>query len=193
MANAACALGHSLGLLQTCEIALSSMSELKRPYEFIENDLNRPLLQERLGTEDLLLLQELFVKWSHVLRELVDAQFLVHGDFNHRNAVLDRKNGRWEVMGILDWELACVGSPLWDAARFICYEKADSLHWEPHFLEGFNAQGIGLPEEWDSLSCVINTISAAQGLASSRVQERFIPELRGLVHSGLRGKRIRLK
>jgi aminoglycoside phosphotransferase (APT) family kinase protein len=61
---------------------------------------------------------------------------LVHGDFGARNIVVNRSRGHWVVSGVLDWELAFSGSPLWDAARFICFERRTRPLREPHFFEG---------------------------------------------------------
>jgi len=191
MADAAHAIGRCLGSLRRHDISLFSACRLGPPFPVTENDLNSPLLRELLGSADLLLLNALFAKWSQVLGALAGEESLVHGDFNHRNIVLDCPNGRWEVAGILDWELAGTGSCLWDAARFLCYQKPDSDHWESHFIEGFRAESPGtLPGDWKDLRLAMNTLSAAAGLASGTVQERFIPELRRLVHGGLRGERI---
>ena len=190
MADAAHAIGHCLEELQRCNLPVPGTHELERRHVFTGNDLNCLALQERLETGDLLLLQELFVKWSPLLHALSKAESLVHGDFNHRNIVLDCRSGQWKVAGILDWELASIGSSLWDTTRFICYEKPDSAYWESHFVNAFQTSDIDIPHNWKALSCVINTLSAAESLANSSTQERFIPGLKRLIHSGLRGKRI---
>lgn len=95
------------------------------------------------------------------------------------------------MAGILDWELAGIGSYVWDTARFIGYEKPDFVHWESHFMDSFRAEGGGyFPDDWQALSRVMNTLSAVASLASGSVQERFVPELNKLVQAGLRDERI---
>jgi aminoglycoside phosphotransferase (APT) family kinase protein len=190
MANAAHAIGRCLGALQRCDVSFFGSSGLDRRYKFNERNLDCPVLRERIGAEDLSLLQRTYVKWSQALHELANAESLVHGDFNHRNIVLNQEGWPMGSGRHSDWELASIGSSLWDAARFMCYEKPDSLHWESHFLLGFRATSTGIPDAWEELARVMNTLSAAGSLANESVQERFIPELKRLVHCGLRGKRI---
>jgi aminoglycoside phosphotransferase (APT) family kinase protein len=191
MANAAHAIGRCLGVLQNRDISIFDACRLDRRFQFTEHQLAHPILRERIGAADLLLLQQLFAKWSQVSHSFANEHSLVHGDFNHRNILLNHEGDRWEVAGILDWELARIGSSLWDAARFMCYEKPDSVHWESHFVDGFRAEGRrSFPDDWEALSRVMNTLSAAASLASCSTQERFVPELKRLVHAGLRGERI---
>ena len=191
MADAALAIGHSLGALRSHDIALFSACRLNRRFDLTEHDVDGPLLQDLVGAANLLLPQKLFAKWSKVLRRSAREQSLVHGDFNHGNIVLECKNGRWRVTGILDWELAGTGSSLWDAARFVCYQKPDSHYWESHFLDGFRDKSSAkVPEDWEHLSLVMNTLSAAVSLARGSAQERFVPELKRLIHCGLRGEKI---
>ena len=191
MANAARAIGRCLGVLQNQDIPLSVAGHLNQRFQLTAHQLAGPILRERIGRADLSLLHEMFDKWSPVLQRLCDERSLVHGDFNHRNVVLDQKEGHWEVTGILDWELAGIGSSLWDAARFMCYQKPDSVHWESHFVDGFRTKGgKSLPDDWEVLSRVMNTLSAAVSLSSDSAQQCFLPELRSLIHAGLRGERI---
>jgi aminoglycoside phosphotransferase (APT) family kinase protein len=191
MANAAHAIGRCLGVLQNQDIPLLVAGRLNQRLQITEHQLAHPLLRERIGTADLSLLHQTFAKWSPVLHRLSNQRSLVHGDFNHRNIVLSHKENRWEVTGILDWELAGIGSSLWDTARFMCYQKPDSVHWEPHFVDGFRTKGgESFPEEWEALTRVMNTLGAAVSLTSDSTQECFLAELKRLVHAGLRGERI---
>jgi fructokinase len=147
-----------------------------------------PVHRDRLG-DDVALVRELAATWAERLAALCASRTLVHGDFNQRNIVFDRNDGRWEVAGILDWENACTGSPLWDAARFVCYEKPESPCCEPSFSDGFRHEGGHLPEDWTTFSHVINTISAADSLGRADLRPEFIPELRELAQRRLHAPR----
>lgn len=191
MADAAHAIGRTLATLRNCDISLPSTCPLVGRLQLTEHQLAHPLLEKRVGATDVVLLKKLFAKWSQVSNGFANERSLVHGDFNHRNILLTHQRDQWEVAAILDWELAGVGSSLWDAARFTCYEKPDSVHWEPYFVDGFRSQSVlFFPDDWGALSRVMNTLSAAESLAGTSVQERFVPELTRLVHAGLRGERI---
>jgi aminoglycoside phosphotransferase (APT) family kinase protein len=112
---------------------------------------------------------------------LLEGRCLVHGDYNNRNAILVRRNGRWVVAAILDWELAFMGSPLWDAARFICFEQPSRPRREPHFSRGFTESGGQLPDDWATFARVLNAATAAESLSCPDLPKRFIPELRELI------------
>jgi len=110
---------------------------------------------------------------------------------DHRNVLVSYEGDRWELAGIVDWELAGIGTSFWDVARFMCYAKPDAIHGESRFMDGFRSEyGGTFPDNWASLSCVVNTLGAAASLASGWLQERFIPELKRVVHAGLRGERV---
>jgi aminoglycoside phosphotransferase (APT) family kinase protein len=186
-AEAAFALGRSLALVQGARIESWAALGLKLRPEIDESSLNETLLGERLGAHELTLLQDFLRTWKPRICELYQARFLVHGDFNNRNALLRRQNAGWEVVGILDWEFACVGSPLWDAARFLCYEHSYRPCREPHFSNGFLDHGGQLPDDWTTFARVINTVSATESLNRPDIQPQFIPDLCQVVRDGMRG------
>jgi aminoglycoside phosphotransferase (APT) family kinase protein len=154
------------------------------------DDLDSAVLHERLGVSDMRLLEQMHSEWLHVLREIANAESLTHGDFNHRNVILKKTAGNWEVAGILDWERAGIGCSLSDAARFMCYERPDSKYWERAFVAGLSTGIADLPANWSDLSCVLNTMSAARSLSVRSTKEQFVPELKMIVHYGVRGGRF---
>jgi aminoglycoside phosphotransferase (APT) family kinase protein len=190
MADAACAIGRSMSVLENFQASSLGHSGLLQRFEIHKGDFDSPVLRERLGVDDWLLLHRLHAEWSPVLQNLSNDGSLIHGDFNHRNIVLRNPRGTWEVAGVLDWELASTGSFLWDAARFMCYERPDSKWWEHDFVEGLRANSASIPDNWSDLSLTLNTLSAARSLANRSIPKQFIQELTMLVRSGLRGKRI---
>ena len=141
-----------------------------------------------MGPQKMAKLLPRLADWSSQTAELQEQCGLVHGDFNNRNSIVNRVDGRWKVTGILDWELAFSGSPLWDAARFICYEQATRPCREPHFSNGFREGGGQLPEDWSSFARKINALSAAQSLNSADLPEHFVPELCELVSLAMNAK-----
>ena len=190
MADAARAIGRSMSVLESIQASSLGHSGLLKRFGIHKDDFDSPLLRKRLGVNDWLLLDNLRAQWSPVLQDLGNDGSLTHGDFNHRNIVLRNPEGIWEIAAILDWELAGTGSFLWDAARFMCYEKPDSKWWEHDFVEGLRTKGARIPDNWSEFSVILNTLSAARSLADPSTRKQFIPELTVLVRSGLRGKRI---
>ena len=189
MADSATAIGRCLSVLGSLNWSRLPGHILLPKDEAAEDDFNSPILRERVGYEGCLRLQKLYYKSLPVLQSLPENESLRHGDFNHRNVVLSKATGTWKVAGVLDWELASEGSFLWDAARFMCYERADSRFWEDAFVAGLRGPGVTIPGGWSDLSLTLNTLSAARSLARDDLQERFTRELKLLVWNGLRGKR----
>jgi aminoglycoside phosphotransferase (APT) family kinase protein len=190
MAEAAFSIGRCLSVLGKVDASSLVDEGLLQRFGFSTDVLESPVLRERVGMEDCDLLQRLHSEWLPVLQNFASEGRIVHGDFNHRNIVLKNLKGTWEVACILDWELASAGSFLWDAARFMCYEKPDSKWWEDAFVAGLRTNSASIPDNWIDLCCTLNTLSAAMSLANRPIPEQFIQELKALVRSGLRGKRV---
>jgi aminoglycoside phosphotransferase (APT) family kinase protein len=177
IAEAAYAIGSALAHVP----AVRPPRELGPRAAVTDESLDSPLLEQRLGCRELDGLREVLSGWWPRIGALLEDRCLVHGDYNNRNAILAHRNGRWEVAAILDWELAFVGSPLWDAARFICYEQPFRPRREPHFSRGFIESGGQLPEDWTTFARVLNAATAAESVSRPDLPERFIPELRELI------------
>lgn len=183
--EAAAAIGATLArLARSADGAASGLAA--RP-AFGGDDVAHPPLAERVPADDRALLGKLLETWRDRLAVVFAERALVHGDFNHRNVVVRRgENGSWEVAAILDWELASAGSPLWDAARFICYEKPHAPVCEPSFSAAFAAAGVSLPADWPTFSIVLNTVAAASTLRDADLRSEFVPELVEFVSTRLR-------
>jgi len=184
MAQASFAIGETLASLQSIGTPALLASEVlsQRPaFDFFDC----PVLEQRIGVRDARRTLDCLTAWSLQATDELDRQALVHGDFNNRNTLVNRIGGRWRVTGVLDWELAIAGSPLWDAARFICYEDPLHSRREPHFSNGFRHAGGQLPDDWTEVARILNALSAAQSLNSADLPETFVPELCELVLSAV--------
>jgi aminoglycoside phosphotransferase (APT) family kinase protein len=184
MAEAAYAIGAALARLQT--VSLSGPVTARR--EITDECLNSPVLEQRLGSADRDRLRIFFSEWLPRIRHLYQDRALVHGDFNNRNTIVKREGDRWVVTGILDWEHAFCGSPLWDASRFICFERQVRPCREPHFSKGFCDSGGSLPKDWSLFSRALNALSATESLRRPDLREQYIPDLRDLIVAALDGR-----
>ena len=177
-AEAAAAIGRalaSLGTISAFALAkLSGVLEIK-PRPVFRHDSS--LLLERLGQAETNRLLELVDAWSEAISYIYSESSLVHGDFNNRNTVLTNQDEGWIVSGLIDWEQAFFGSPLWDVSRFICYEDECQPLREPYFTDAYKTAGGHIPENWAALTRVLNALSAAESLARDDLQEHFIPDL----------------
>jgi aminoglycoside phosphotransferase (APT) family kinase protein len=177
MADAACAIGSALA-----RVRAAAPPQCLSPRPAISDDcFNSPLLEQRLGGRERDGLREAVSRWWPQLHSLYEERALVHGDYNNRNTILRQGEGGWVVSGILDWELAFVGSPLWDAARFICYEHDSRPCREPHFSRAFSEAGGKLPEDWPAFARIINAVSAAESLSRPDLAAHFVRELSDLI------------
>jgi aminoglycoside phosphotransferase (APT) family kinase protein len=182
MAEASFAIGQALACIQ--EIPFSALIvEEASPCSFDRfTELeNLPLLKHHLGSRLTDRLHGLLFDWMPQLQALDEEQKLVHGDFHSRNIVVKKRDNCWAVSAILDWELAFRGSPLWDAARFVCFEKKKRPCREPHFSLGYREGGGVLPPDWSLFYGAMNAMSAAQSLCRANLPEQFIPELCELI------------
>lgn len=191
VAEAAYAIGATLARLQTFTFSpprSPPFSEGPTPIsEVIASCLNSPVLIQRLGLGETDRLRALITGWLPEISSLYQQQSLVHGDFGARNTLLKRSGGHWVVSAVLDWELAFFGSPLWDVARFICFERRARPLREPHFSTGFSENGGVLPENWLEFSRVINAVSSAESLSRPDLPGIFVPELKDLITATLDG------
>ncbi len=184
MADAAYAIGAALARLQT--VSLSEPVSARQ--EITDECLNSPILEQRLGGFDRDRLGIFFSNWLPRIRNLYQQTALVHGDFNNRNTIVNRKGSGWVVTGILDWEYAFIGSPLWDASRFICFERQARPCREPHFSRGFRESGGSLPKDWREFSRALNALTAAESLSRPDLRAQYIPELHDLIVATLDGR-----
>ena len=184
MADAAYAIGAALARLQA--VSISGPVSARR--EITGECLNSPVLEQRLGGQNRDRLGIFFAEWLPRIRHLYQARALVHGDFNNRNTIVKREGNRWVVKAILDWEYAFLGSSLWDASRFICFERQGRPCREPHFSRGFCDGGGSLPKDWSVFSRALNALTAAESLSRPDLHKQYIPELHDLVVAALDGR-----
>ena len=185
IASAAYHLGRTLAALQRAAPVDLLALGLKPRQIVSDHALTSSTLAARLGRATISLVQASLYRWQPRLQAMYQSAGLVHGDFNNRNAVFQRTSAGWVVASLLDWERSCVGSPMWDAARFICYEDELQPCREPHFSGGYRDGGGVLPNDWPIFSRVINLISAVESLSQADLQPQFIPGLCELVEASV--------
>lgn len=88
-----------------------------------------------------------------------DEKYLVHGDFDPANILVDQINGSWFVTGILDWEFAFSGSYLWDVANMLRYAHKMPPEFQNSFIEALQKNGIKLPAHWCTTIHLLNLSS----------------------------------
>lgn len=159
---------------------------LHGPYaipEFIDSCLASPTLRSRLDERVRERVHKLAWARARELARLQDEACLVHGDFNNRNIIVRREQERWQVAAVVDWEFAVSGSPLFDIASFLQYERRDSPSREPHFSLGYKHGGGKLPEDWWQLARVVGLKGQCETLTELDLPADIVSEVAGLVRA----------
>lgn len=87
---------------------------------------------------------------------------LIHGDFGSDNLLAERSR----ITGVLDWDLAMVGDPLYDVAN--CYFWASHLTCMEVQADHFQRTLSELPDYGERLSCYTLRIGLREVLETSR-------------------------
>lgn len=135
--------------------------------------------QPALTSRQQLALGEYVRRHAHVLRSTRVA--LCHGDFNNRNIIVAKKQHRWHVAAIIDWENACVGSPISDIATFLQYEHKCDPCREPHFSRAYTASGGELTASWWHAVRTLNIVKNWQTLTHRQTAAEVRTEVAGLL------------
>jgi hypothetical protein len=87
VASAARALGHALFSLQSVNLCDPALTTLRPSPVLHAECLSAPLLQKRLGADNVRRLREWHGAWSPTLSQICQQSSLVHGDFNNSNTL----------------------------------------------------------------------------------------------------------
>jgi aminoglycoside phosphotransferase (APT) family kinase protein len=93
--------------------------------------------------------------WQHFSKQaegfawIADKPCLVHGDLGGRNILVAPESGNGShIVGVLDWEEAFFGWPLWDVGSLFRYPRRFGDAFRRNFESGYRAAGGRLPKDW---------------------------------------------
>ncbi|HEX5496230.1 MAG TPA: phosphotransferase [Mycobacteriales bacterium] len=89
------------------------------------------------------------------------ADRLVHGDYNPKNLLAERRDSGWTVTAVLDWEFAFSGSPLTDVGNLLRFDREFPAGFVDGFLDGFDVAGGALPARWRQISRALDLFALA--------------------------------
>ena len=112
------------------------------------------------------------------------ARQLVHSDFNPKNLLAVRADGRWSVSAVLDWEFAYSGSPLGDVGNMLRFEQPPGF--AAGFADGFRDGGGDLPLDWRPVSAALDLFALAD-LLTRPVSHRYFGKAVSAVRARLAG------
>ncbi|UJB67796.1 aminoglycoside phosphotransferase family protein [Acaryochloris sp. 'Moss Beach'] len=128
---------------------------------YIARQLDRSEVQSWLSLKTLKQLQQLQGQDASLLQELDAETYLVHGDFNPTNILI--QNG--QVSGILDWDYCHSGTPYMDIGNLLRHTPS---HQYQQIKVGLEHGGMALPEDWQQRAEWADLASQLEFLTSSR-------------------------
>ena len=164
---------------------------------FVDGDLR---LADFPGEDDLVAWvdrhQEALAHWSAAERDglvevaslaqelldTVERHCLVHSDLNPKNLLVDPETLR--VTGLLDWEFAHAGSPLFDLAILLRNQGAPP---PPGFAnavtEGYVGAGGRLPDDWQAAARVVDLVNLCDFLAGPNAGNAMVACVRAVIQN----------
>ena len=149
--------------------------------ESIDSYLTSPRLIARTGLALADRVRHLVAGWEPQLQSVQNERRLVHGDFRKQNVLVRPEGNAWTVAAILDWECAFAGSPMFDVAVFLRYERPEQPVAEPAFSRGFLDGGGRLCDGWMDLIRVVDLDSLCESLTADHLPQDVEREIVGLV------------
>lgn len=149
--------------------------------EVIDGYVTSPKLIARTGAALADRVRRLVACRASQLQSVTNEQRLVHGDFRKQNILVRPDGNVWTVAAILDWECAFTGSPLYDVALFLRYERPERPIAEPSFSRGFLDGGGQLCDDWKDAIRVVDLESLCRSLTGEYLPLDIEREIVGLV------------
>lgn len=113
-----------------------------------------------------------------------DARQLVHGDFGGRNILVESTDGTsWKPAGVLDWEAASTGSPLWDIGSLFRYPGRFGSEFRAAFERGYLMAGGVLPDDWWRLARLIDATRLVEVLGEDHDLPTVFDDCRAIIGS----------
>jgi aminoglycoside phosphotransferase (APT) family kinase protein len=150
--------------------------------EFVERCLAQGNTDGHLTPAELDALRRFADRATPALAAVRGAHRLVHADFNPKNMLAERRDGRWRLTAVLDWEYAFSSSPLFDVGNLLRHERPAGF--ADGFLAGFRDGGGDLPPDWRRISQALDLYALADLLTrppDHRYFQRSVQTIRTLL------------
>lgn len=171
-------LGPSLGIAQPLPMGGADWAR------YVGRFLGRPEVAGRLGDELTGRLRRLVATQAWRLDPLRDASALVHADYKPWNLLARpaadngpaprSHDGGWVVAGVLDWEFAFAGAPLFDLAIFLRQEASFPPEYREGFVAGYRTAGGTLPDDWQTLTKLLDLLNLCSMLEGPGLGDAFV-------------------
>ena len=108
------------------------------------------------------------------LTDLPMTKSLVHGDFGGRNILISAEG---KIAGLIDWEDAFPGSPLWDLGSFFRYPQRFSEAFRSRFQSAYRGVRDSLPEDWYEAARSLDAARQVVSLDDPRVAPEVVMDI----------------
>jgi aminoglycoside phosphotransferase (APT) family kinase protein len=133
-----------------------------------------------LGQENVIrsLSPDIITKLHHIIEQYkvlipnANVANLTHGDFDPSNILVNKRNGKWTISAILDWEFAFSGCYLLDMGLFLRYAHMLPNVYTDAFIKGVTQSGYNLPKHWEYSTKLMDLICLLQLLFYNPKQKR---------------------
>jgi aminoglycoside phosphotransferase (APT) family kinase protein len=139
--------------------------------QFCQAALNDQTVKAVLSKKQREIIDELMQKQGSLLPDGHEKN-LVHADFDPANILVQKKHGRLQISGILDWEFSFSGSTLCDVANMLRYAHHMPKCYEEAFLKGLSSGGYHLADNWRAKISMLNLLSLLDCLKRSDPENR---------------------
>jgi aminoglycoside phosphotransferase (APT) family kinase protein len=149
---------------------------------FVQRCLEEGNAAGHLGDDEQRALLRFAAEAAPDLAVLHGSRRLVHADFNPKNLLAVRTDGRWRLSAVLDWEYAYSSSPLFDVGNML--RDPRPAGFGEAFVDGFREGGGDLPGNWRRLSQALDLYSLADLLrrpTDHRYFRRAVDRIRALI------------
>jgi aminoglycoside phosphotransferase (APT) family kinase protein len=126
--------------------------------------LSAPPILTFLNHEQIEKIRQIFLHHADLMPDL-SYHHLVHGDFDPSNILVEKKDDRWCIAALLDWEFAFSGSYLWDVSNMLRYAYRIPAAYKDAFLKGLRDAGVILPLNWEKTINLLNLVSLLDAVA----------------------------
>lgn len=111
---------------------------------------------------------------------------LVHGDYKAGNLLLRHADDCWLVAGVLDWEFAFAGPPVFDLSILLRYADDLPPDFERGVVAGFTGAGGVLPPEWKRTVRLLDFVNLCDFLRTPGGGAALVDEVTGLIAQTMR-------
>ena len=110
-------------------------------------------------------------KYQQVNTKKTKKPSLTHGDFDPANILVDNINNKWQITGILDWELAYSSSIESDLSNMLRYSDFLPQIFEDNFIKGIESNNLNISQNWKSSIKILDLLFLLDLLSRTKEKE----------------------